>query len=140
MKPLQFIGKSLVGGLLLATTFSLPAMAQTLVSDSGLTRIHDYPFPERLLNQGDQLSYTTQVGGRTYRGVITVTHIGRGGVLGWFSDRSTDYAYGCSGDVTIIMLGNNRYRATWKVGGSYSPRVTCLDTGQTFEFNLRRAP
>lgn len=133
MKPFG----SLIGSLLIAATVSFPAFAETLVSDSGLTRIYEYQFSHF---PGDVISYTTQVGGRTYGGVINVTNVSRGTLTGWFSDRSSDYSYGCTGNVTIRFVGNNRYAATWQTTGSYSPRVTCVETGQTFRLNMTAYP
>ncbi|URR34813.1 hypothetical protein NBE99_09175 [Thermosynechococcus sp. HN-54] len=132
--------KTLQGGLgaiVLGVASVLPAAAETLVSDSGLTQIYDYQFTHF---PGDVLSYTTKVNGRVYEGTINVTAIGNGFVRGFFSDRDLGGNFGCSGEVTIQWVRDNRYISVWRVGGTYTPRLQCPQAGTTARLNMRLYP
>lgn len=133
MKMLQ----GLLGAVVLGMASILPAAAETLVSDSGLTEIYGYqlsPLP------GDILPYTTKVNGRVYEGTINVTASGNGFVRGFFSDRDLGGNFGCSGEVTIQWVRDNRYISVWRVGGTYTPRLQCPQAGTTARLNMRLYP
>lgn len=133
MKLLQ----GLLGAVVLGMASILPAAAETLISDSGLTEIYDYQFSHF---PGDVLSYTTKINGRVYQGTINVTGIGNGLVRGFFSDRDLGGNFGCSGEVTIQWVRDNRYISVWRVGGTYTPRLQCPQAGTTARLNMRLYP
>ncbi|BAY51402.1 hypothetical protein NIES2134_110100 [Thermostichus vulcanus NIES-2134] len=133
MKALQGV----LGALVLGAASALPAAAETLISDSGLTRIYDYRFSHA---PGDVLSYTTEVNGRLYEGTITLTAIGNGFVRGFFSDRDLGGNFGCSGEVTIQWVRSDRYISVWRIGGTYAPYLRCPQAGTTARLNMRRYP
>ncbi len=128
---------SVFGGLLLTMAAALPAAAETLVSDSGLTRIYGYQFNHF---PGDVIEYTTQVNGRRHNGVITVTNVSNSLVRGWFSDRDDGGNFGCIGEVSIQFVRNNRYISVWRIGGRPSPYVTCPQAGTTSRLNMTAYP
>lgn len=128
---------SLIGGLLLTAATALPVTAETLVSDSGLTHIYGYQFTHY---PGDIIEYTTEVNGRRYLGTINVTAVGNSWVRGWFSDRDQGGDFGCTGEVSIQFVGNNRYISVWRVGGTASPYVACPQAGTTARLNMSAYP
>ncbi|XFA72163.1 hypothetical protein RYO59_000384 [Thermosynechococcaceae cyanobacterium Okahandja] len=128
---------SLLGGLLLSAVAALPVAAETLVSDSGLTRIYNYQFTHY---PGDVIEYTTEINGRRYHGVINVTTVANSLVRGWFSDRDQLGDFGCMGEVSIQFVGNNRYVSVWRVGGTPSHYVKCPQEGTTARLNMSAYP
>ncbi|MCM1982241.1 hypothetical protein [Lyngbya confervoides] len=128
---------SLLSVLTAGLLWAIPASAETLISDSGKTQIFDYQFSHY---PGDVLEYHTEVRGESYHGLIQVTQVGNGFVSGWFSDRSQRGDTGCTGNVHIRFTGNNRYTSIWDVGGSYSPYLTCPDSGSSFSLGMTAYP
>lgn len=133
MKILQ----CLLSAIVLGIAPTLPAAAETLISDSGLTEIYDYQFSHV---PGDVLSYTTDVNGRVYEGTIHITATGNGFVRGFFTDRDRAGNFGCSGEVTIQWVQGNRYISVWRIGGTYTPRLRCPQAGTTARLNMRLYP
>jgi len=106
------------------------AIAGTLVSDSGLTRIDTTAGYYRW-------DYTTVVNGRETIGVITFDSFSPGSsASGRFGDFTRESSMGCVGRFQIRWLGGSQYTATWLVDGTLPNTNRCQDSGKVFTTNF----